>query len=139
MKPLCYGLTLSTLVMLLSCKKFIQQQEEKAAMAIVTNGLWYVSKYVQNDSDITPSFSGYFFKFDENGIVTGTRNGLSVAGLWTVDIAARSITTNFPTAVDPVKKLNETWKITDSYTDSVAARSVDTLNGTINILQLRKQ
>jgi len=47
--------------------------------------------------------------------------------------------TNFPVANDTLKKLNETWKITDSYTDSVSAVSNDTIIHTSNILQLRKQ
>jgi hypothetical protein len=139
MKRLRLGLVLATLVFLFSCKKYIQQQEEKAALAVMTNGVWYVTKYLKNDSDITPSFSGYFFKFNGNGTVTGTMDTISVAGLWSVNISARSITTDFPAAGDPVKELNETWIITDSYTDSVAARSVDTTNNTTNILQLRNQ
>ena len=127
------------LVLFFSCKKYIQQQEEKAAEAIVTDGLWYVSGYEQNDSDITASFSGYLFKFDNNSTVTGTRNDSSVQGEWSVNISAKTITANFPGAGDPLDKLNETWLITDSYTDSVAAKSTDTVNHTSNILQLKKQ
>jgi|SRR5258708_5811370 hypothetical protein len=123
----------------LSCKKYIQQQEEKAALSIMTNGLWYVQLYQQNDSDITASFSGYLFKFDANGTVTGTRDSVSSAGIWSTNIAARSIVTEFPAAAVPVKYLNETWKITDSYTDSVVASSNDTINKTSNVLHLRKQ
>jgi hypothetical protein len=122
-----------------SCKKYIQQQEQKAAMAIITNGVWYVDQYLQNDSNVTASFSGYLFKFDANGVVTGTRDSVSVQGVWSADIASRSIISNFPAAGDPVKKLNETWKITDSNATYVAASSTDTVNHTNNILHLRKQ
>ena len=139
MKRLRHWLMLAVLILLFSCKKYIQQQEEKAALAVVTNGLWYVTSYLKNDTDITPSFSGYLFKFDQDGIVTGTRDSVSIAGIWSVNIGARTISTDFPTAGEPVKELNATWNITDSYTDSVAARSVDTTNNTTNILQLRKQ
>ena len=122
-----------------SCKKFIQQQEEKALMSAITNGYWYVSQYQQNDSDITASFSGYLFKFDANGIVTGTKDTVSQKGLWVADINARTVSASFLTAGPPVSLLNETWKITDSYTDLVIAHSTDTVNNTSNILQLRKQ
>ena len=122
-----------------SCKKFIQKQEEKAALSIMTDGFWYVQLYQQNDSDITASFSGYLFKFDANGTVTGANDSVSVKGSWSTNIAARSIITDFPAAAAPVKYLNETWKITDSYTDSVVANSIDTTNNTSNILHLRKQ
>ena len=122
------------------CKKYIQQQEENAIVAAVTDGYWYVSEYLQNDSDITASFSGYLFKFDANGIVTGTRgDSVSIKGSWTANINARQITSTFPTAGPPIKYLNETWNITDSYTNFVAAKSTDPVNNSNNVLQLTKQ
>jgi hypothetical protein len=128
------------LIMLLACKKFIQQQEEKAVISDVTNGLWYVSGYEQNDSNITSSFSGYLFKFDANNTVTGTWDGdSSMQGNWTVDISAKTIYADFPGAGTPLGYLNETWLIKDSYTDSVSATSTDTVSHTSNILQLKKQ
>jgi hypothetical protein len=139
MKRLYLVILLIFTSLLFSCKKYIQQQEQKAALAIITNGVWYVQLYQQNDSNITASFSGYLFKFDANGTVTGTKDTVSVKGAWSTDIAARAVITNFPTAVPPVKYLNETWKITDSYTDSVVATSKDTTNNTSNILHLKKQ
>lgn len=126
-------------VFLVSCKKFIQNQEEKAAVSIVTSGEWYVSGYEQNDSNITASFSGYLFKFDANNTVTGIINGDSTVGEWLVNINAKTITADFPGAGYPLNQLNETWLITDSYTDSVSAVSTDTVNHTSNILQLKKQ
>jgi len=126
-------------IFLVSCKKFIQQQEEKAAISIVTSGEWYVSGYEQNDSNITTAFSGYLFKFDANNTVTGIINGDSTVGEWLVNISAKTITSDFPGAGYPLNQLNETWLITDSYTDSVSAKSTDTVNHTSNILQLKKQ
>ena len=129
-----------SLILLLSCKKFIQQQEEKAVVSDVTSGLWFVSGYEKNDTDITSSFSGYLFKFDANNTVTGTWGyDSSMQGDWTVDINARTIYSNFPGAGTPLSYLNETWLITDSYTDSVSAKSTDTVSHSSNILQLKKQ
>jgi len=132
-------LLLFLLTCILSCKKFIEQQERKAVLNIITNGKWYVSQYQQNDSDITAAFSGYLFKFDENGVVTGSKDGVSQKGLWVTDVGARTVSASFLTAGPPINLLNETWKITDSYTDRVVANSKDTVNHTSNILQLRKQ
>jgi hypothetical protein len=129
----------AVLVLFLSCKKFIQKQEEKAVVSDVTNGLWYVSGYEQNDSNITASFSGYLFKFDANNTVTAIYNNDSVQGDWAVNISARTITADFSGAVAPLVNLNETWLITDSYSDSVSATSTDTIRNTSNILQLKKQ
>src|ERR1700761_7310221 len=116
--------------LLFSCKKYIQKQEQNALEAMVTNGVWYVSAYKQNDSDITSSFSGYLFKFDANNTVTGTIGTSSSTGQWSDNISARTVTANFPGASAPLVYLNETWTITDSYPDSVAAKVVDTVNHT---------
>jgi hypothetical protein len=139
MKRLCPVILTVCLSLLFSCKKYIQQQEKNAALAVITNGLWYVTSYQQNASNITASFSGYLFKFDPDYIVTATKDNVPTKGIWSVDIGSQSITTNFPVAGDTLKLLNETWKITDSYTDSVAAQSTDTVDHTFNILQLKKQ
>ncbi|HUB61037.1 MAG TPA: hypothetical protein VL978_10060 [Puia sp.] len=140
MKHLLLLLILLSGILLVSCKKFIQNQEQKAVITDVTDGLWYVTGYEQNDSNITASFSGYLFKFDANNTVTGILDNTdSVQGEWLVDISARTITSNFPGAAYPLNQLNETWYVTDSYTDSVSATSTDTVNHTSNILQLKKQ
>jgi hypothetical protein len=128
-----------TLVPFFSCKKYIQQQEKNAVLEIMTNGVWYVSGFQQNDSNLTASFSGYLFKFDANNIVTGTKDNIPLQGVWSADISKLTITTNFPAAGEPLGELNETWKITDSYTDSVSATATDTVDHTTNILQLHKQ
>ena len=130
---------LLTGILLVSCKKFIQNQEQKAVIQDVTNGLWYVTGYVQNDSDITAAFTGYVFKFDQNNTVTGILGTDSVHGEWLVDVNARTITSDFPTGGYPLSQLNETWYVTDSYTDSVSAKSTDTIAHTSNFLQLKKQ
>ena len=139
MKQLYLVLLLVAASSLFSCKKYIQQQEEKAVIVAVTNGVWYVQEYLQNDSNITASFSGYLFQFNENGTVVGTRDSVSVNGVWVGDITAGTITANFPGAGEPLKNLNEIWHITNSSTTFVVANSTDTTNKTTNILQLQKQ
>ena len=139
MKRMCLLLVAFSPAFFFSCKKYVQKQEQKAAENIITNGYWYVAGYKQNDSDITAAFSGYLFKFDDDNTVTGTKGTTSASGQWSDNIVNRTITTNFPGATAPLVYLNEVWTITDSYTDSVAARSKDTINHTTNILQLKKQ
>jgi hypothetical protein len=126
-------------ILAFSCKKYIQQQEQNEATSIITDGYWYVSGFEQNNSDITALFSGYLFKFNTNNTVTGTNSSLTYAGNWSDNIPARTITTDFPGAASPITYLNETWTITDSYTDSVSAKSTDTVLHTSNLLQLKKQ
>jgi hypothetical protein len=133
-----YPLLLSG-ILLASCKKLIENQVKKQVISDVTNGLWYVTGYEQNDSNITAAFSGYVFKFDANNTVTGILNTDSVHGEWLVNVDARTITSDFPSATYPLNQLNETWYVDDSYTDSVSAQCTDTVNHTINYLQLKKQ
>lgn len=132
-------LTSGLILSFVSCKKYIQKQEQNAAVSIMTNGYWYVSGYTQDGNDITAAFSGYLFKFDANNTVTGTKGNVSVTGQWSDNIVARTITSNFPGAAAPLIYLNETWTIKDSYNDSVSARCTDTVNHTANVLQLKKQ
>jgi len=120
-----------------SCKKYVQQQEQNALVNLITNGTWIVTRYLENGSDITSSFSGYVFQFQANGIVSGTKGGTSSQGTWSGDINTRTITSDFPSAGSPLDKLNSVWKITDSYSDSVAANT--TLDSSFNILNLHKQ
>jgi hypothetical protein len=120
-----------------SCKKFIQQQEQNAIVDLVTKGQWRVTGYIVHQTDtVSNDFAGYSFQFNENGTVYGVRFGQQTNGTWSADVPSKSITSNFPTAVYPVSLLNHTWTITDSYTDSVAAKTP--MDSSFNILNLHK-
>jgi hypothetical protein len=108
---------------LLSCKKFIQQQEENAVVKIMTSGVWYVSAYNQNDTtNFAPLFNAYTFQFLANGTVLAIKDSMTVAtGTWVGNINNETITSNFAGATDPLIKLNSVWKITDSGTNYVKA------------------
>ncbi len=141
MKPMkLHPLYIATLLILLvfpfSCKKYIQQQEQNALVKLVTQGTWRVTGYTDHDTSITASFTGYSFQFNQDGTVYALLNQQQTGGTWTADISAKSITSNFPAASYPLNKLNYTWTITDSYTDSVAARTP--VDSSFNILNLHK-
>lgn len=120
-----------------SCKKFVEQQEKNAIVDLVTKGQWRVTGYIDHQTDtLTKDFAGYLFQFNENGTVYGVLFGQQTNGTWSVNVSAKSITSNFPTATYPITLLNHTWTITDSYTDSVAARTP--ADSSFNILNLHK-
>ena len=119
-----------------SCKKFIHQQEENALVNLITNGTWRVSRYKDHQTDITSNFSGYVFQFRSNGTVDGILGGQTTPGTWKADVSSRTIQSEFLNAGDPLKRLNYTWKVTDSYTDSVSARTV--VDSSTNFLELHK-
>jgi hypothetical protein len=109
-----------------SCKKFIQQQEEKAALNIITNGVWIVNQYIAKDSDVTASFSGYVFQFKSDGTVAGINGASSTEGVWSANINTRQIISAFPgNAPQPLDRLNASWTITDSGDTYVKASSPD--------------
>jgi hypothetical protein len=137
MKIKIYIFTLLLGLSFLSCKKIVQQQEQNAAINIITNGLWYVQTYTEDSIDITASFSGYVFQFKQDGTVVGTKDSIATTGTWTADITTRTITSNFPSPPSPLNKLNSVWKITDSSIDYVVANT--TINDSTENLRLQKQ
>jgi hypothetical protein len=120
-----------------SCKKYIEQQAENAIVELVTNGKWKVTGYYDHKTvNLTDSFAGYLFQFNKNNTVYAVWNSQQANGTWSVDVSKKSITSTFPAATYPVTLLNYTWTITDSYTDSVAAKTP--IDSSFNILNLHK-
>ena len=111
------------LCFVLSCKKYIQKQEQNAAINLITDGTWSVTQFLQSGSNITASFSGYIFQFKSDGSVTGTKNGSFVTGTWAGNITNRTITSSFPTGSGILDNLDGVWKITDSSVDYVVANT----------------
>lgn len=130
-------LTLFLLIGMCSCKKLIDQKKQNTIMDAITNGIWVVDYYLEGSNDISASFTGYEFQFKNDGTVTGTASGNSTAGTWSGNASNYSITSNFPSAIDPVKKLNGIWLIKDSYWDYVEAEM--TTSSGKNILHLSKK
>lgn len=123
-------------VSLCSCKKLIEEKEKNAFLEVMTNGYWHVESYSEGTINITELFKGYNFKFDTDGTVTGANGRLINKGTWTGDIENYTISSNFPGAEEPLKKLNGMWKITNTKLDFVNAE-MNTNTGKV-VLQLRK-
>jgi hypothetical protein len=135
--PLFVALSLFLLAIPFSCKKFIEQQEQNAIVNLVTKGQWRITGYIDHQTDtLTNDFSGYLFQFNENGTVYAILYGQQTNGTWTANVSNKSITSNFPSATYPISLLNHTWTVTDSYTDSVAAKTP--VDASFNILNLHK-
>jgi hypothetical protein len=124
-------------IFIYSCKKLVHQAEENAILKIMTNGQWAVTNYSENDTNITSIFSGYSFQFVANGTVMGIKGDTTINGTWSANVSGHSITSDFPTAGNPLDKLNAIWTITDSYPDSVSANTV--INSATNYLSLKKE
>jgi hypothetical protein len=135
--PLVIAFLLFLLAIPYSCKKFIAQQEQNAIVNLVTKGQWRITGYIDHQIDtLTNDFLGYSFQFNENGTVYAVKFGQQTNGTWSANVSNKSITSNFPSATYPISLLNHTWTITDSYTDSVAAKTP--IDSSFNILNLHK-
>lgn len=121
----------------MSCKKAIEKKAENMVMDAMTDGEWIVEQYMEGSNNISNQFLNYSFKFYSNGTVTGTVNTTVTNGTWVGNASDYTIASQFPTATDPVKKLNGVWKIKDSYWDYVKAEM--TINNSTNVLTLRKK
>ena len=131
------ALFLFILIIPFSCKKFIEQQQENYIVNLVTDGTWRITGYYDHQTkNLTDSFAGYKFQFLKNNTLYSVWYGQQTYGTWSVDIGSKSITSNFPNASYPINLLNHTWIVTDSYTDSVAAKTV--VDSSFNILNLHK-
>jgi hypothetical protein len=137
MKKIIPVLTLIVLASSLSCKKLVENKQRDAVLEAMTNGVWIVEQYFENNENITSEFLNYEFQFYKNGTVKGTLGTEVANGTWVADVDKYSITSEFPAAVNPLAKLNFTWFIKDSDWDYVKAET--TTPAGKNVLHLRKK
>lgn len=120
-----------------SCKKAIEDQQQKLVMTAITSGTWIVEQYFEADVNISSEFASYEFKFNDDGSVQGISGVSKTNGTWITNVTDRTITSNFPLAGDTLKKINGVWGWKDSGWDYVKAEKA---NGTVkNTLHLRKK
>lgn len=125
------------LLLSMSCKKAIEKKAENMIMEAITNGEWIVEQYFEGSNNLSNQFQNYYFKFNSDGTLTGTIDSSVTNGTWTPNVSNYTITSNFPTAIDPLLKLNGVWKLKDSDWDYVKAE-METSGGT-KVLTLRKK
>ena len=102
-----------------SCKKTIEKKQENAVKQAMVNGIWIIEQYFEGSNNISSDFLNYDFKFYDDGSVTGTIASTTTNGTWSANTTTYSITSTFPSASNPLLKMNGEWKITDSYWDYV--------------------
>jgi hypothetical protein len=120
-----------------SCKKAIEKKQEQILMNAITDGSWIVEQYFEGSANISAEFLNYEFKFNSDGTVQSTYGAAKEMGTWSGSIADQTITSNFPSAGDTLKKINGVWKWLDSDWDYVKAEK--TVGVDKNTLHLRKK
>lgn len=125
-------------IILGSCKKTVEKIGEDLVVKAMTDGQWVITKFTQNGTDITSSFSGYKFQYYSNKTVDAILNGVKDrTGNWDGNATAMTTWADFPGAPSPISLVNGTWNITNSGWTFVEATQT---NGTeIKTLRLDKQ
>lgn len=96
-----------------SCEKTAEKIGEDLVMKAMTDGQWKITKFIQNGTDITTSFSGYKFQYYSNKTVDAILNGTTErSGSWDGNASAMTTYANFPGAPNPISLINGTWNIT---------------------------
>ena len=96
-----------------SCKKAAEKIGEDLVTKAMTDGQWKITKFTQNGTDITSSFSTYKFQYYSNKTVDAINNGVTErTGSWDGNATAMTTWANFPGSTNPIALINGTWNIT---------------------------
>ena len=120
-------------VLLFSCRKIKEQIQEDLIIKAITDGVWRVTKYTKDGTNLTTDFAPYRFQFYMSYTVDAINNGaVEKKGTWQADVNARTVTANFAGASSRLAMLNGIWKVTKNSWTFVEA--TQTVNGeTINL------
>jgi hypothetical protein len=109
-----------------SCKKTVEKIGEDLVIKAMTDGQWRITKFTQNGTDITSSFSGYTFQYYSNRTVDAILNGTKErTGNWDGNASAQTTWADFPGATNPISLINGTWNITNSGWTYVEATQIN--------------
>lgn len=118
------------LIVLGSCEKAVEKIAEDLVVKAMIDGQWKITKFTQNSTDITSSFSGYTFQYYSNRTVDAILNGTKErTGNWDGNATAMTTWADFPGATNPISLVNGTWNITKSgwtYVEATQMNGVET-------------
>lgn len=104
-----------TLTAASSCsKEELQQKVEDIALKVMTDGTWIVTKFMEGPNDITTNFSGWECQFYPDLTCEVRKGTQKVAGTWSPNTPAQTISAMVPVGSTPIDKVNGTWKIVKS-------------------------
>ena len=108
-----------------------------AVLNAMTSGYWKVVRFKAGATDLTSDFISYKFQSKQNLTVDAINNSpVEKTGSWNADANAKTITSSFGTAGNPLMLLNGTWQITKS--DWTFVEASQTANGELKTLRLEK-
>lgn len=103
------------LALAFGCKKQIEEQQQNIIIQAMTTGEWKVTSYIKGGTDVTSDFSAYKFRFKTDFTVDAVNNTtVEKTGNWNADANARTITSEFTNATNPLILLNGVWNISNN-------------------------
>lgn len=127
--------TLFLFFFFIGCNK--EEMAKNAVLDAMTSGYWKVVSFKKGTVEVTADFSSYKFRFKENLTVDAiNQTTIEMTGSWNADPNAKTITSSFINASNPIGLLNGTWQITKS--DWTFVEASQTVNGELRFLRLEK-
>ena len=112
-----------------SCSKEQKEQaKEDLVVNLITNNIWVVKNFTEDNNDLTLEFSDYEFKFNKDGTVYGIHLSApqpNAVGTWLGNATAMTIESYFKNETSVLKKLNGVWKIYDNTLSEVKAKRIE--------------
>ncbi len=132
-----FTIALLLFVSLASCKKTLEEKARDIVLDAMTSGIWEITKFTVDGTNITNDFAGYSFQYHKNETVDAIKNGsIQTTGSWSGDAANMRISANFTNVSEPLLLINGQWSITNNSWTFVEASQ--TVGSQVKTLRLDK-
>lgn len=91
-------------------KEQIEKKVEDMVVKVMVDGVWVVTKYMEDSTDLTSELLGWECQFYENRNCTAKKDGITIHGTWDGSYANQTMTGNFGNN-PPLNKMNGVWQI----------------------------
>lgn len=109
---------------------------------ILTNGMWKVTLFIEDQNTETNHFSGYEFDFKEDHTLVANNGSTTMTGTWALgtDDSTNKLIIVFPSASDdsPFEEISEDWQILNRTDAKIELKHVSGGDATTDLLTFEK-
>lgn len=91
---------------------------------VITQGVWQVTSYKDENEDETATFGGFEFSFSADGNAQANKSGQSYQGEWSVLKSGSAEKLSFSFGVAALEDLNRAWSVEELQADKIKMRLV---------------
>ena len=106
--------------------------------AILSDGLWIVASYTEDNDDQTANYTGYELNFDMNGTVSASNGTNTNNGTWAVFSSGNQMAMDFGTDIPFEELSDDDWDVISVSATQVIIQDVSGGNGGTDTLTLQK-